>query len=407
MEDDSEKLFHDVDGSRLGGGGQILRVSAAFSALLRKGIRVTNICAGRNPPGMRMQHLNGLQQVGKLSNGDLQGAHKGAQMFSFLPGKLQPSGMDLFIDIQTAGSITLLIQGLLPILLFQPPSSSSSSSSISASPSLSANASTCSADGYSSKPSTLTVLGGTNVPEAPQIDFFIHVFLPVAERMFGKGRVRATVLQRGYFPKGGGRVVLEVTPLPPGESLKAIDLTELGTMSRIGGYIFVGGSIPQGIGWDMHKQVVEDLQLAENVGRERFPQLEKDLRVMVEDAKGGGSGLVIWAETDKECVLGGAALGDMKNKGSSIAKEATEMFLKNLSREVCVDEILQDQLIFFMALAKGRSRILTGLLSVRAQVTIWLATELTGVTFDVQELDGQRFLIECDGIGFSSPLQSL
>lgn len=253
--------------------------------------------------------------------------------------------------------------------------------------------------------STVTLLGGTNATHAPQIDFFINVFLPVAEAMFGKDRVRVTVLKRGYYPKGGGKVRLEVTPLAPGESLKAIDLTRKGSLSRIRGYIFVGGTLPKHIAWDMHKQAVEDLRAAETVGKDRFPELERDLRVVEEDkASGGGSGLVLWAETDAGCILSGSALGERRRNAKSVAQEATSMLLESLSCEACVDEFLQDQLIIFMALALGRSRILTGPISLHTQTTMWLATELTGVTFDVEELaDGRRFLIQCDGIGFASP----
>lgn len=51
-------------GSLLEGGGQVLRNSMSYAALLQQSIRIANIRAGRDPPiGLRAQHLTGLQVV--------------------------------------------------------------------------------------------------------------------------------------------------------------------------------------------------------------------------------------------------------------------------------------------------------------------------------------------------------
>jgi RNA 3'-terminal phosphate cyclase (ATP) len=75
-------------------------------------------------------------------------------------------------DPVTAGAATLLLQISLPILLFAP----------------------------STTASTLTLKGGTNATNAPQIDYIQHVFLPFARRHFGLN-VDLDVRRRGYFPK--------------------------------------------------------------------------------------------------------------------------------------------------------------------------------------------------------------
>jgi RNA 3'-terminal phosphate cyclase (ATP) len=235
---------------------------------------------------------------------------------------------------------------------------------------------------------------------APQIDYFMLVFLPVVERVFGVDRVKVTVLQRGFYPKGGGRVRLEVTPLPPGETLKALNLIELGKLTRVHGYVFVGGTLPAHIAWTMHKQAVQDLQRKEQFSG--ISNLDQNLRVVVEkEAAGEGSGLVLWAESDTGCLLAGSALGERKKKPEDVATEATSMLLESLTCGACVDEYLQDQLIIFMALAGGRSRFISGPLSLHTQTTIWLASEIAGVTFDVKEVEGSRLLIQCHGLGFS------
>lgn len=46
-----------IDGSLLEGGGQILRISSALSAILGIPIKIHSIRAGRSTPGLRPQHL--------------------------------------------------------------------------------------------------------------------------------------------------------------------------------------------------------------------------------------------------------------------------------------------------------------------------------------------------------------
>jgi hypothetical protein len=45
-----------IDGSVLEGGGQILRIATALSALLRTPVVIENIRNNRRPPGLRNQH---------------------------------------------------------------------------------------------------------------------------------------------------------------------------------------------------------------------------------------------------------------------------------------------------------------------------------------------------------------
>eukprot|EP01083_Nonionella_stella_P288558 981884_1 len=53
------KEFIKIDGSFGEGGGQIIRNSMAYAAILRKPIFIYNIRAGREIPGLRDQHTTG------------------------------------------------------------------------------------------------------------------------------------------------------------------------------------------------------------------------------------------------------------------------------------------------------------------------------------------------------------
>jgi RNA 3'-terminal phosphate cyclase (ATP) len=62
-----------------------------------------------------------------------------------------------------------------------------------------------------------------------------------------------------------------------------------------------------------------------------------------------------------------------------VAEEAAASILKDLQEGGCTDEYLQDQLIIFMALAKGTSKIKTGPLSLHTETSIFFTQLLTGV----------------------------
>ncbi|KAL2650423.1 hypothetical protein R1flu_018551 [Riccia fluitans] len=371
-----------LDGGKLEGGGQILRNCVSYSALLRKPVRIITIRAQRRPPGLRAQHLKGIELVQKLCGASVDGGVVTSETLTFLPGPLQSSVEEICADTQTAGSITLLIQTALPVLLFLPTTSDT----------ITAGA---------GKTTSVLLKGGTNATCAPQVDYFLHVFLPIAERMFGNHRVSATVLRRGYYPKGGGEVRLEVSPLQSGEKIRAIDLTERGEVTRIRGYIYVGGVLPKSMAWEMQRIVLRELKLA-NISKENFLKLEQDLSVCKENiASGGGSGVVLWAETDTGCILAGSAIGERGKTPVSVSVEACSELLQNLETGACVDEYLQDQLIILMALAEGKSRVLTGPISLHTQTAIWVAKEMTGVDFSVEKVDDTKFLIHCEGIGYN------
>ena len=92
----------------LEGGGQILRNAAALAAITAMPIKVTNIRAGRSKPGLRAQHLAGLQLVAEVCQGKLTGGTIGSQQISLRPQHLT-SGHHIG-DTKTAGSCMLLAQ---------------------------------------------------------------------------------------------------------------------------------------------------------------------------------------------------------------------------------------------------------------------------------------------------------
>lgn len=175
----------DIDGAAGEGGGQVLRTALACAALTRRAVRITRIRAGRPNPGLGRQHLVAVQAAAAVSGAALRGAALGSTELDFSPGAHLRGGAYDF-DIGSAGSTTLVLQALLPILLH--------------------------ADG----PSTVVVRGGTHNPMAPPFEFLDESLLPVLRGL--GARVALRLSAAGFYPAGGGRVDVDVHPLPPAPS---------------------------------------------------------------------------------------------------------------------------------------------------------------------------------------------
>eukprot|EP00729_Bicosta_minor_P014169 gene14169-1491_t len=318
-------------------------------------LEITKIRAGRSKPGLKAQHLTGLQLVAQICDGHLHGGELNSTAIKLLPGAAgtgsSSRGGGAFTgDTKTAGSICLLLQAALPCALF------------------------------AGGPCTLKLKGGTNAEMAPQYDYFEHVFLPIASK-FGF-TAKPEVEARGYFPRGGGVVKLGVDPVVG--KLKAITLTDRGHVTHVKIRAFHAGKVPQKVATTM-AETAEAMISAEFTAAKAKVAIEVEV-ISEASAIGNGCGLLLVATTTTGCIFGGSALGKPKVKANVTGEKAAKELLSALQHGGCVDEWLQDQLIIFMALAEGTSEIKTGSLTLHTKTAITFATELCGASFDIIHL---------------------
>jgi RNA 3'-terminal phosphate cyclase (ATP) len=84
-------------------------------------------------------------------------------------------------------------------------------------------------------PSRLVLEGGTHNMLAPPFDFIERTFLPVINRMGPS--VSARIVRHGFYPRGGGRIEVDITPAP----LAPIDCIERGEQLGVSGQaVFTG-----------------------------------------------------------------------------------------------------------------------------------------------------------------------
>ena len=158
----------EIDGSHGEGGGQILRTAVAMSMVNREKVSVSNIRANRPNPGLSHQHLMALKAAEEISDAETEGLKKGSRKITFDPGEIK-GGFYRF-DIGTAGSITLLLQTVLPPALL------------------------C------EDQVEIEVKGGTDVKWSPPYDYFENVLLGNLRKMGAE--VESELVSRGHYPKG-------------------------------------------------------------------------------------------------------------------------------------------------------------------------------------------------------------
>ena len=206
-----------IDGSILEGGGQILRMSVAFSSLLNSPIKISQIRAGRSKPGLKAQHMTGIKLVQQLCEARTKGCELNSTCVEFVPTKMLKDikRTEYSVDIGTAGAITLLCQVSLPCLFFS--------------------------GGHPEV--TLNLKGGTNVGMAPLIDYYIHVFKKNLNRFGADFKCKETDIRKGYFPKGGGSIKLQVSPFVRG-GFNSITLVQPGDVTKLTIFSSVAGVLP-------------------------------------------------------------------------------------------------------------------------------------------------------------------
>jgi len=320
------------------GSGTILRLSVALTGILNQPLHIVNIRRKRPQPGLRPQHLEAVLTAAKICNAEVRGAKLGSQELWFVPSEI--AGGEIQAEIGTAGSIPMLLLTVLPLCAF------------------------------AKHPVKLHVAkGGTDVKNAPTVNYLKYLLLPMLARMGLKASL--TVHKYGYYPKGMGEVTVEATPCP---RLKSIKLEDLGNPQRIRG-VSVCTFLAD-------RQVAERQAVAANE-RLKAAGFQADIQIVndVSNPLQKGSSLLLWAQTDTGALLGGDAIGELGKPSEVVGREAAENLLKEIDGRSTVDSHLADMLVPYVALAENKSVYLSRLMTEHLDTNIWLTQEILGIKF--------------------------
>jgi len=327
----------ELNGATLEGGGAILRVATGLSAVAKKPCRVFNIRHGREKPGLMPQHLLGIRALSQLCNGRLEGDYLGSEEIKFYPGEFYRNRIS--INIPTAGSITLVLQSLIPPALFAP------------------------------QPIKISFEGGaTDTFFSPTIGHFRYAFLEILEKMGAK--VEIGILRGGYYPEGDAKVEVKVSPA----KLKPINLTERGSFKKI---LIISGAANV-----LKEKKVAERQVAgvrEILGKLKLPIEEK---VEYCDTRCPGSQICLIAEFENT-VIGTDNLGKLGKRAEDVGKEAALELLKEQKSGACLDRHLADQILPYMAIAPGKSQITVSEITDHCKTNIWVIEKIIEGKFEI------------------------
>ncbi len=292
-----------IDGSLGEGGGQILRTSLALAAITGTPVTIEHIRAKRPKPGLQRQHLMAVQAAAQVCNGELSGAELGSRTITFTPQA--PCAGNYVFDIGSAGSTTLVLQTVLPILL------------------------------RAAGPSHLRISGGTHNSMAPSIEFLQESFLP---QLHSCGVDASITLERhGFYPAGGGTLLATIQPwLAP----ITLDLQQRGKHLGQQAAVLLA-NLPEHIASREAQTVKHGLHWSES-----------DVSEHHVSADGPGNAIVARLRYTQVTTVF-TAFGELRKAAEQVALDCVKQVKRYTKHSAPVCEHLADQLLLPLALGAG------------------------------------------------------
>jgi RNA 3'-phosphate cyclase len=329
----------EIDGSYGEGGGQIVRTACSLAAVAQKPCRIFNIRQARRQPGLRPQHLASVRALAQLCGARLEGDRVDSGELLFLPERI--AAHDLNVKVETAGSITLMLQALLPAVV------------------------------ASRTPMTIEFEGGgTDTARSPTLDYFRQVFLWFLRKMGVE--VELDLVRRGYYPRGGAAMRVQVAGRKPSR----VELLERGPLKQV--TLFSQAA-----------KVLKARRVAERQIEGAFGVLDAlgapvRSNVDYDPSFSAGSSLCIVAEF-ANTVIGSDSLGARGKLAEEVGKEAAAGFVAQFQGSACLDRHMADQILPYLALAGDRSSASVSEVTTHCRTNMWVIEKFLDGRFEVRD----------------------
>ena len=336
--------FLKINGGHGEGGGQIIRSAIALSCITKQPIHLENIRKNRKNEGLKAQHLTAIRILQKISKADVIGAKIGSTELKFIPGNVE--NLELIEDVKTAGSISLILQVLIPVV------------------------------SISQKKLSLIIKGGTDVLWSPSMDYTQHVLKEAYSRMGIEFSIE--IIKRGYYPKGNGEVKLDVYP----SKIKSLILSKRETNNLKLKCTFSKISI------DVIKEKIE--MIKEKISKANF---NVEIEIKEEEAIDSGASLLIYS-IDKNSIIGIDGLFDNK-------KQNFDLDFEKFNNSLGVDESLADMLVVPASLGINKTVFQVKEITEHLETNLFVTSKITGCKYGIGKTS-EGFEVIIQGVSNSS-----
>ena len=294
----------EIDGKIGEGGGQILRTSLTLASITKKSFIIRNIRVNRKHPGLQNQHLAAVLAAKTLTNAKVKGDIIGSTELIFEPQDIVEEGNFIF-KIGTAGSVTLVLQTILPLMI--------------------------------NRKINVTIQGGTDVPNAPTIDYIRLVFTKVLNKIGINFNLK--LIKRGHYPEGGGEIMINDVRGNP----FSFSYQEFGKLEEIIGISHVS-SLPTHIAERQRNSAL-------NLLREITDKIKIDFDIREREiSKGTG---ICLAAIGSQGIIGSDSLGRLGKRAEEVGEEAARKLIEELKTNAAFDSHMGDMLMIYAALYHG------------------------------------------------------
>jgi RNA 3'-terminal phosphate cyclase (ATP) len=223
----------------------------------------------------------------------------------------------------------------------------------------------------------LTIKGGTDALWSPTIDYTQYVLREAYSRMGIKFSIK--LIKRGYYPKGGGEVILEVFP----SNVKSISLIQRKTKNVK--LLCSFSNLPS----ELIKKHIENIE-RKLIERKFIVQTQ----ISEESAIDAGASLLIFS-VDEESIIGIDSIFDKKTEKFNLDIES---FTEN---NLGVDERLADMLVLPASLTNEMTIFRVNNISKHLETNLFVTSKITGCKYGIGKLN-DGFEIRVEGVSNTS-----
>ena len=336
-------------------GSNYFRLKIAYSFLLNKPIRISEIRSESINPGLTKYEISFLKLISLISNGTEIKINQTGTSFTFNPGTITNNyGDNIKFDCDNSRNITYYAEGLIPICLF----------------------------GKESLHINLT--GITNNIIDNSVDSFKMSTCILLQKLIIGDNVEFKVLKRGVLPNGIGEIYFKI---PIITYISPFDWIDEGKINKIRGIAFTSklSSVYTRQMIDSSRGILNkflpDVWISEDIYK------DKDLSKI-----SPGYGLTLCAETKNGFCFCTDMINDNNNidkTANDLSKECTLQFLNDIYSSGCCNVNNQSLFLFLMCLSEKNyvSKMKVGKITEFTKGVLKFIDKYIGVKFHIRECD--------------------